>query len=524
MSKSMIDAPPRRIAVNSGYLLIAYVLEAALSLLVLSLVARYLDQAGFGRYGYVISFIELFIMVTELSSSRVQVREMAADLPNARRPLGEIWTLRLGLSVLMMVIVLFAAPSRTADPALWWAIVLFGLGQVFLVLAEVFNSCFRAYQQMRYQMYTVVMGQALIALLCIVAILLDWGLVGLFAVRVVANLLRMIYAWYLSRTRFIRESLSTDWASMWRILKESFPLGVNLILRRLIWRGGIVLMTTLLNQRAPGSGDLASGLLYGPLRLVEQLRIVPTSLVGAMLPVFAQQVGTAPVRFRKTLADSYRLLMVLSLLLTVIIATLAMPLTRIAFGEGLAGAANVLAAFAWTIPLSFANQFYEAALLAVSRQKYVAIGLLAGFVISLVASWFYLIPVHQALGVTYGIAIAEGFAFIIGFAALLPYFDARVLAVDFGKMGIASAAAAGVFYLLRDVSFWVAAPAGVLAFVIVTLLVRIFAWKELEAIVTMVTFHKRLRWIRHRIFGLPEAASHSPADSDTPERSQQDGI
>ncbi len=504
MSKSMIGQPPRRVAVNSGYLLIAYVTEALLSLVVLFAVARYLDQAGFGQYGYSISFIELFIMLTELASSRVQVREMAADLPNARRPMNEVWTLRLGLSALMMVAVLLAAPGYTTDPTLWWAIVLFGLGQVLFVLAEVFNSVFRAYQQMRYQTYTVVTGQALITALCIVAILVNWGLVGLFAVRVVANLLRLVYAWYLSRTRFIREGLSTDWASMWRILKESFPLGLNLILRRLIWRGGIVLMTTQLNQRGPGMGDLASGLLYGPLRLVEQLRIIPASLVGAMLPVFAQQASSEPARFRKTLADSFRLLMVLSLLLTVLIVSFAVPLTRMAFGPGLIAAAGVLVVFGWTIPFSFANQFYEAALLAVSRQRIVAMGLLAGFAISLAASWFYLVPVHQALGVAYGILIAEGFAFIVSFVALLPYVNLRGSAVDFGKMGLACAAAATVFYLLRDVIFWVAAPAGVLVFVVVTLLVRIFATKELEAIVAMVTFHRRLRWIRHRIFGLPE--------------------
>lgn len=506
MSKSMIDAPPRRVAVNSGYLLVAYVLEAALSLLVLSLVARYLDQAGFGRYGYVISFIELFIMLTELSNSRVQVREMAADLPNAKRPLSEIWTLRLGLSALTTVVVIFAAPGLTADPELWWAIVLFGLGQAVFVLAEVFNGVFRAYQQMRYQTYTVVAGQILITGFCVLAILFDWGLVGIFAVRVAANLVRLAYAWYLSRSRFIHEGLSTDWRRMWHILKESFPLGLNLILRRLIWRGGMVLMTNLLNQRSPGAGDLASGLLYGPLRLVEQMRIVPTALVGAMLPVFAQQAQSQPKRFRKTLADSYKLLMVLSFLLTVTISALAVPLTRIALGQGLIAAAGVLAVFGWTVPVSFANQFYESALLALGRQRVVAIGLAIGFLVSLALSWFYLVPVHQAIGVAYAILIAEGIAFIVGFAAMLPYFDAKALAVNLGKIGVACAAAAGVFYLLRDVTFWVSAPAGVVAFVIATLLVRTFAVKELEAILAMVTFHKRLRWIRHRIFGLPEAA------------------
>ena len=62
------EARPRRIAVNTGYLLIAYVIEAVIAFFLLGVVARYLSQAGFGRYGYVISFIELAIMISEFSN------------------------------------------------------------------------------------------------------------------------------------------------------------------------------------------------------------------------------------------------------------------------------------------------------------------------------------------------------------------------------------------------------------------------------------------------------------------------
>lgn len=500
MRKSVIDRPPRRIAVNSGYLFIAYVIESLLSLLLLSIVARYLDQAGFGRYGYVISFVELFIMLAELSSSRVQIREMAGNLTKAERPLSDAWTLRLGLSVSMIVAVMLAAPSRGADTQLWWSILLFAVGQALFVLAEIFNSVFRAYQQMRYQTCTVIAGQVLIVLFCIVAILMDWGLVGLFAARVLANLLRLVYAWYLSRTRFIGEHLSRDCQGMWRIFKDSLPLGINLILRRLIWRGGVVMVGTLLNQKSPGTGDLAIGLFYGPLRIVEQLRIVPAALVGAILPVFSQQARLEPERFRETLAKSFKLYLVLSLLLTVTMTTLARPITRLLLGEALLGLASLLAALSWSIPFSFLSQFMEAALLAVGRQAIVAIGLGAGFSLGALASWFYLVPTYQGFGLVYGVLLAEGIAFFVGLAALLPYFDRRALLVTVAKTALACVAAFGVFYALRGTSIWVSGPAGMLGFVVLILLLRTFSMNELEAIITMVTFHPRLRPIRQRIF------------------------
>ncbi len=500
VQRSAIGRQPRRIAVNSGYLLIAYVVESALSIVLLSLAARYLSQAGFGRYGYAISFIELFIMLTELSNSRVLVREVAGDQVHATQHLAGIWTLRLILSALMIIVVIVAASGHSGDPELWWAILLFAIGQMLYSLTEVFTAVFRAYQQMQYQALTIISGQTLIVICYLIAIVMDWGLVGLFGMRAAANLIRLLLGWYLNRTRFLTEHLSADWRSMGYLLRESFPLGINLALRRLIWRGGIVMLTTLLNRMSPGQGDLAAGLLYGPLRLVEQMRIVPASLVGAILPVFSQQARLEPERFRETLAKSYKLFVALSLLLAITITALAKPITSLVLGSNLAAAAGVLAVFGWIILFTFPNQFYEAALLAVGRQWVVAVGLALGVTIGTLASWLYLAPVYQALGVAYGIMLAEGTVSVISFIALLPYFNRRELAISMGKIALSCLVAGAVFYGLRYLSIWLVGPLGVLAFLIAILLLRTFDKEELEAIVAMVTFHRRLRWIRRWLF------------------------
>jgi O-antigen/teichoic acid export membrane protein len=421
--------------------------------------------------------------------------------------------MRLALSVLMIGAVIVAEHGHAADPELWWAILLFGVGQAFYVLTEVFNAVFRAYQQMRYQTLTVVSGQILIVVFCLVAIVLNWGLVGLFAARAAANLARLAFGWYLSRTRFIPERLSSNGRSMWWLLRESFPLGVNLTLRRLIWRGGIVMLTTVLNQQEPGRGDLAAGLLYGPLRLVEQMRIVPASLVGAILPVFSQQARLEPARFRDSLAKSFKLFLALSLLIAVTMTALAGPITRLVLGSGLAAAAGVLAVFGWIILFTFPNQFFEAALLAVGRQSVVALGLGLGFVVGATASWLHLVSAYGALGVAYGIMLAEGIAFLVGFAALLPWFNRRELALSVGKIALACLVAGITFYELRALSIWLAGPLGGLAFLAAILLLRTFDRQELEAILTMVTFTRRLRWIRRRLNLQPQPPAGAETDA-----------
>ena len=43
--------PERRVAINSGLLLLAFGFQALISLVLVGIVARYLGQAGLGRYG-----------------------------------------------------------------------------------------------------------------------------------------------------------------------------------------------------------------------------------------------------------------------------------------------------------------------------------------------------------------------------------------------------------------------------------------------------------------------------------------
>jgi hypothetical protein len=83
---------------------------------------------------------------------------------------------------------------------------------------------------------------------------------------------------------------------------------------------------------------------------------------------------------------------------------------------------------------------------------------------------------------------------------MLSYFSRRQLVGMLVKIGAAWLVTASVFYLLQSANVFLAAFLGTLSFLVAILLFRVFDQKELEAIVTMVTFPKRLRWIRRKLF------------------------
>jgi O-antigen/teichoic acid export membrane protein len=272
---------------------------------------------------------------------------------------------------------------------------------------------------------------------------LQLGLVAIFAARLAANAIRLLFVWWMSRRRFATGhvvwavipgllvtlgSLPGAWKALrqtgrsqarafvdaqgqrlvarWdevrlagHLLVESLPVGISLILRNYIWRVGVVLTVLWLGQQ---QGDLVNGLLYGPLRVVQQLRIIPAAFSASMLPVLSNRARGRMDEFDTAFAKSIKLFLAISLLITLAFNFLAEPFVVLLLGGGidLVGAAEVLAVLGWVIVIYFLNWLYGVALVALGRQRLETLGLALGLLAGLpVARWA--IPRYEALGVAY---------------------------------------------------------------------------------------------------------------------------
>lgn len=482
------NRPGRRIAINSGLLLAAFAFQSIVSVLIVGIVARYLGQAGLGRYGYVISFIELFVVFVDLGMNRILTREVAKNRAETQRLVNAVWTLRLILSVVVMVGVGVAA-AGSGDRQLWLAIMVYYVAQVLWLLADVFNAVFHGYQRMEYQFWTLNVNQVLQLMLTVLVVWLNLGLVALFGARLIANAVKLVMVWWICRERFAtahlvrglipislatllglprairawrqegsseamaqlaaRESgLGQRWQDVkltWTMLWQSLPVGISLILRNYIWRAGVVLTVLWLGQQ---QGDLVNGVLYGPLRAVQQLRIVPAAFAAAMLPEFSNRAASRQQAFDSAFNRSFKVFLAIGLLIALGCTFLAGPLVRLLLGTtiDLVAAAQVLAVLGWVIVLYFPNWLYGVTLVALGRQALETLGLAVGLAVGfLVVRWS--LPDLGALGVALGIMAAEGAFFLIGSLAMRSHFDWVWLLPSLSKIALATGVAGLAFWV-----------------------------------------------------------------------------
>jgi O-antigen/teichoic acid export membrane protein len=543
--------PEQRIAINSGLLLLAYGFQALISLVIVGVVARYLGQAGLGRYAFIITFIELFTAIVDMGMNRILVREIAKGGEDASRLTSAIWTLRLGLALVVFLVVAVLA-ANNGDPYLWLATMAFFVAQVIYLQGDVFVAMLQGYQRMEYTFWGIIVAQVLLLLFTLTVVWLNLGLVALFSARIFANSGRLLYLWLTSRrksyaqARFmpavlggailaLRQAPATaalwrrqgraaarsylnlagaramkhwqDAVLAWQLLMESLPVGISLLLHSYIWRAGIVLTVLWLGKE---QGDLVNGVLYGPLRVVQQMHILPGAFAAALLPALSLRASSRMDEFDGAFIKSLKLFVTLSLLLALAFTFLAEPVVELLLGSeiDLATAEQVLAWLGWVLVFYFQNWLYSVTLVALGRQKFETLGLAAGLAAGLVVAWWS-IPRFQAMGVVVGILAAEAVLFAVGTAAMWQHFHWRKLLPSLIKL-IVACGLAGVVFLLGD-RVWAAlsqagvAPQGtigaileiaivgalaVIVFAVAAWLLRAFDANEREGIRLM------LRWQR----------------------------
>ena len=481
-----MSARAKRIAFNSAMLFYANVLTSGVSLVLVAIIARYLGKAGFGRYGYVISFCELVAVLSEMGLSKILVREVAKEQERTGEHLATAWTLRMLLSGVVLGIVLVNARGSEVAAEVQTAIWVYAVSQVIFNLTELFNSIFRAYQRMEYQAAVVTLAQGLILVLTLGAVVLKLGLVGIFAATLAANAARFLLGWVLTARRFAHLRFSGDVPEMARMFKEALPVGISLVLRRYIWRGGVVLLATW-------QGDAAAGILYGPLRVVEQMRIVPMSIVASILPVLSSRALRSPERFMGAFGKSLKVFLMLSLPLAVCLTFLAGPIVSILLGDKLAESADILRVLGWAVVFTFPNLLFGTALTAVGRQHVETLGLALGLGLGYGVLW-RTIRSEGALAVCWGILAAEGAFLVLSAVASRRYLRWRKLVGPFLKIAAASGLMAAVFHLGRGVHVLLLAPLGLVCFGVVLLVLRVLDEDELQALLEMVPSPAR-RWL-----------------------------
>ena len=419
-------------------------LGAALNVLVIVVIARHLGVERFGQYSYILALVGIFQLIASAGFGQILVREIAVKAGDAARYVGAAksftWILSLATFLMIVGVIQFTGSPPQVRAAAYVAAV----GVIATVHAACYAAVFRAFEEMEVNAAGFVLHKVVFLALALLGVWLDAGLLGMCGAVFLAN--GFLWAYYLAvlEIRHFHPRLRLD-LPLWRaLLRDSFPLGVTVVLRRISLHVDILILTFF-------GMTAAAGYFSAAYKLVQALTLIPFTVAQVLLPMFSRLARADDGAFRQALEGAFKFLLFLALPLTLGLCIFASTIVDLLYGPSFGPAAVPLALLSLSLIFLFPTSLYLFVFTAMGAQRSYTIGTVVYVAVNVVVD-LALIPALAQVGASLGTLSAE----VVLFAASLFFLNRLKRPVALARLTwrplLAGAAMAAVLLLFRGTS------------------------------------------------------------------------
>lgn len=346
---------------RSGLLgLVTLLLEKAVALVLVVGLARTLSPVDYGRYSFLIAYLTLFQVLADFGTETILLRHLAAGSEARARLVAGALGLRVTLTLGAAGGAVLLAPLAGGDePELVRRTALAAAALLFAAQPG-YRALFRSRLRMGRLLGVAAATSALVLLLVVAAVVLGYGIDGVFAAMAVANLTGFATAAFLARDEF-RFRLAID-LPLWReFLRESWPIGANVFVFTVGMRVGPLLIMRL-------RGPVEVGYFASASRLTDALNLIGDAAMLSVYPLFARYATERPDALRALAELTSKLLGAAVLAVILVLSQTSAEVMGTLFRPEFAVAGPVLALLSWSALLAVLGTVYAHVLVTVGRQ------------------------------------------------------------------------------------------------------------------------------------------------------------
>jgi PST family polysaccharide transporter len=380
----------RKVLGNTGWLMADRLLRMGVGLFVSVWVARYLGPARFGSLNFALSYVALFASLMTLGLDGIVVREIVRDSSEAPRILGSALALRLGGSVVAILVCVTSA--RLLEPHDPQALILVLIVSTTLTF-QAFDTIDSYFQSQVRSKLTVWAKNAAFLVVAVARVILIHreAPVWAFAVAGVAEFalgaIGLLIAYRATGGNILRwlpqRQMAVD------LLKQGWPLMLSGMAIMIYMRIDTVMLKLM-------QGDAAAGMYAAATRISEVWYFIPTAIVTSVSPAIMRSKGDPPLYYRR-LRHLFSVMILTSLTIGSVIALTSHWIVVRLYSHSYNNAGPVLAVHIWAsifVFLGVAQGPWDISenLLNLALYRTTA-GAIANILLNL-----YLIPHYSALG------------------------------------------------------------------------------------------------------------------------------
>ncbi|MDE0297635.1 MAG: flippase [Candidatus Poribacteria bacterium] len=449
-----------RVFENTSALLAAHLVTRLFSLgVTFLLMTRYFGEKEMGVYFLAISFTNLIATVIELGMHTPLIREMTLRLNEARHFVGNALIIRILLSIAAYGLMVGVGRLLGYPAATMQIIKLLGLAEILNLIALSYRCVFRAFEQMKYEAYTVIAERTVVCVVGGALIVLGGSLQEFCLVILIAGCMNLALSVAFARWKFVGLRFRFD-LHIWAVLmRQALPFALGNMLHLVYFRIGAIMLEKL------SPDGIVANAWYGLAHtIVNAVTILPGAFLGAMFPLMSRAFENDRSEFRAAYTYATRWMVLLGLPTAVGIAALAWEIVSILPADKYdpESVAPALQLLSWSCGLAFLTTTSITVLRAADKR--VQFTLLMGMTTFVnVALNYLLIPRYSHVGAATSLIVSEGFLFLAGFV----YISRRIATLTGMRYAIkavvlSATMGCGLIVLRKLAPIWVLIPLSVM--------------------------------------------------------------
>lgn len=400
----------RRIAKNTGILLLADAVGKMCMFFFVIYTTRYLGAAGFGILSFALAFTGIFGIFSDLGLQQLSTREIAINKSLASKYIRNIATIKIVLvvitfSLIALTINLLGYPAETVQ-----VVYLIGLTVIFNAFTIMFNSIFQAFEKMEYISAGKLLNSILLLSGALFAIHENFSVDGFAKIYLLASIIVFIYSFTASAWKFVVPSIGVDYKFIKYTIKQALPFAITSIsLMIYVWIDRIMLSTMV--------GDAAVGYYSAAYNLVNALSFIPSAFAISLFPVMSNHFKNSNNSLQIVYRQSVRYMYLLALPITIVTMLLSKRIIILIYGVEFLYSAHVLSVLIFTLFFIFMSMIMGHMQLAINREKTNTLISLIGAMLNIILNFIF-IPVAGPIGAAIATVITEFIYFAGGYFVL----------------------------------------------------------------------------------------------------------
>lgn len=429
--------------------------------------ARYLGVNKYGIFGFATSLTGILYVTTELGLNTHIVRHIATDYDSAPKYLGNAIPFRIicaiGTTILTLIILIFMKSNELVITVT----LLFTIEMIFKSYINLFNGTFQAFEEGKYQGIGNTIMNTLLLIFILITIFSDFGLIGISISYIIANLIALIYGYYVLNKHLVKPKFELDTAFCKKITKLSLPFAITGLLYTIYYSIDIVMLTNML-------GNYPTGIYNATYKLISVLTLFYGIYTAVIFPVMSKFYKNNETMLLVSFEKSIKYLMLVMIPLAVGTVFYSLDIIQLIYGHKYDAASSVLSILIWTVCLLFisgaCNTLLNASHKEVTVTKIYAIAAVFNIVLNL-----FMIPYLSYDGAAITTVLSDIIIVILQVYVIykLGYRPDKKLYNDLVKI-ITGSVILGIALYILNLNMWVALPVGIVIYLIAVTLLKLF--------------------------------------------------